>query len=65
MPNELPGRSDHRRTALVLSGGGARGAYEAGVVAYLEQELGPEMGRQLPLDILRRWRMNRPAEPER
>jgi NTE family protein len=36
----------------VLSGGGARGAYEAGVVAYLEQELGPEMGRQLPLDIL-------------
>ncbi|MBM7114887.1 patatin-like phospholipase family protein [Archangium primigenium] len=40
------------KTALVLGGGGARGAYEAGVVAYLREELEPELGRPLPLDIL-------------
>lgn len=40
-----------KKTALVLSGGGARGAYEVGVIAYLEQELGPELGRRLPFDI--------------
>jgi NTE family protein len=41
-----------KKTALVLSGGGARGAYETGVIAYLDQELAPELGRQLPFDIL-------------
>ncbi|MHB8872604.1 MAG: patatin-like phospholipase family protein [Myxococcaceae bacterium] len=40
------------RTAMVLGGGGARGAYEAGVIAYLEDELGPRLGRRLQLDIL-------------
>jgi NTE family protein len=40
------------RTALVLGGGGARGAYEAGVIAYLREELGPALGRTLPLDVL-------------
>jgi NTE family protein len=40
------------RTGLVLGGGGARGAYEAGVVAYLRDELGPRLGRNLPIDIL-------------
>jgi NTE family protein len=30
------------RVALVLSGGGARGAYEAGVVHYLRPALPPE-----------------------
>jgi NTE family protein len=39
------------KTALVLGGGGARGAYEAGVVAYLREELEPAMGRPLPLSI--------------
>lgn len=40
------------RTAMVMSGGAARGAYEAGVVSYLRDELEPELGRPLPLDIL-------------
>jgi len=31
-------------TALVLSGGGARGAYEAGVIRYLRDELPPALG---------------------
>jgi NTE family protein len=44
--------SPTRRTALVLSGGGARGAYEAGVVAYLLEELAPELGRDLRFDVL-------------
>jgi len=41
-----------QKTALVLGGGGARGAYEAGVLSYLRDELEPELGRTLPLDIL-------------
>ena len=40
------------KTALVLGGGAARGAYEAGVLSYLRDELGPELGQELPLDIL-------------
>lgn len=42
----------HLKTAMVLGGGGARGAYEAGVISYLREELEPEMGRELKLDIL-------------
>ncbi len=40
------------KTGLVLSGGGARGAYEAGVISYLRDELGPRLGRPVPLDVL-------------
>jgi NTE family protein len=40
------------KTALVLSGGGARGAYEAGVVAYLRDELEPRLGRPIRIDLL-------------
>lgn len=40
------------KTALVLSGGGARGAYEAGVIAYLRDELEPRLGRPIRLDVL-------------
>jgi NTE family protein len=40
------------KTALVLSGGGAKGAYEAGVVSYLRDELGPRLGQPVPIDIL-------------
>jgi NTE family protein len=39
-------------TGLVLGGGAARGAYEAGVLSYLRDELEPQMGRELRLDIL-------------
>ncbi len=38
------------RLALVLSGGGARGAYEAGVVHYLRTGL-PEPWRSIPFDL--------------
>jgi NTE family protein len=40
------------KTALVLSGGGARGAYEAGVISFLRDELEPRLGRSLRLDLL-------------
>ncbi len=40
------------KTALVLSGGGARGAYEAGVISFLRNDLEPRVGRPLRLDIL-------------
>jgi NTE family protein len=42
----------HPRTALVLSGGGARGAYEAGVVSYLRGELADALGEQPHLDLV-------------
>ena len=43
------------KTALVLSGGGARGAYEAGVVLYLREALPQALGRQpsgVRLDVI-------------
>jgi NTE family protein len=40
------------RTALVLSGGGARGAYEAGVLRYVRGELAEALGRQPRIDIV-------------
>lgn len=40
------------RRALVFSGGGARGAYEAGVVRYLVDELPKRLGRPPDIDIL-------------
>lgn len=39
------------RVALVLSGGGARGAYEAGVLHYIRSEL-PPAARRAPFDII-------------
>ncbi|MFN0063414.1 MAG: patatin-like phospholipase family protein [Myxococcaceae bacterium] len=38
--------------ALVFSGGGARGAYEAGIVRYLREELPKSLGHQPRFDIL-------------
>lgn len=38
--------------AIVLSGGGARGAYEAGVLAYLLDELPAKLGRRVRFDIV-------------
>lgn len=40
------------RTALVLSGGGARGAYEAGVVRYIRGELAEVLGSQPRFDVV-------------
>jgi NTE family protein len=39
-------------TALVLSGGGARGAYEAGVLRYLRGEFAQALGRPARIDLL-------------
>lgn len=41
-----------RRTAVVLSGGGARGAYEVGVLSYVFGELARMRGGPPPIDIL-------------
>jgi NTE family protein len=45
------GRRPPRR-ALVFSGGGARGAYEAGVVRYLLEDLPKRLGRPVRFEIL-------------
>ena len=39
------------RTALVLSGGGARGAYEAGVLAHVFESVLPRLGTQNAFDV--------------
>jgi NTE family protein len=49
IPRAIP---SGQRTGLVLCGGGARGAYEAGVIAYLRHELEPELGRSLSIPII-------------
>jgi NTE family protein len=40
------------RTAVVLSGGGARGAYEAGVLYYIVERLPAVLGRPIRFDII-------------
>ena len=46
------GRNERRRNGIVLSGGGARGAYEAGIIRYLREELPRRLGRQARLDVI-------------
>lgn len=36
----------------MLSGGGSRGAYEAGIIHYLRTDLAKRLGRHVPLDIV-------------
>jgi NTE family protein len=40
------------KRAVVLSGGGARGAYEAGVLCYVLEELPRRLGRQPHFDVI-------------
>lgn len=40
------------RTALVLGGGAARGAWEAGVLSWLRDELPKDLGQHVPIEIL-------------
>lgn len=42
----------NEKIALVLSGGGARGAYAAGVLHYLCTKVAPKLSRKRPFDIL-------------
>ena len=44
--------STEPRRAIVLSGGGARGAYEAGVLRYIFDEIPEEIGRTPRFDII-------------
>jgi NTE family protein len=41
-----------QRIAIVLSGGGARGAYEAGVLSYLFEHIYPRLGPDFEFDII-------------
>lgn len=52
MTTEGPAPATGVRRALVLSGGGARGAYEAGILAYIFQELPQELHKNVPIRIL-------------
>ena len=40
------------QTGIVMAGGGARGAYEVGVLLFLRERLGRRLGFDIPLDIL-------------
>ncbi|MBP8806269.1 MAG: patatin-like phospholipase family protein [Kofleriaceae bacterium] len=40
------------KVGFVLSGGGSRGAYEAGVIQYLRTDLARRLGRHVPIDIV-------------
>jgi NTE family protein len=48
----MPRDFEDNRTALVLAGGAARGAYEVGVVEYVLTEIAKDLGRDVDLDIL-------------
>lgn len=48
----MPGPLDRDRTALVLAGGAARGAYEVGVVQHVIEEVARDLGRDVRLDVL-------------
>src|SRR5690606_13073402 len=40
------------KIGFVLSGGGSRGAYEAGIIHYLRTDLSRRLGYQVPIDIV-------------
>ncbi len=48
----VPEARSPRRIGLVLSGGGARGAYEAGILSYLFRDLPARLGRAVHFDIV-------------
>lgn len=45
-------RGSEHRLAIVLAGGGARGAYEVGVLSYLFDELAMVRGRSIEVDVI-------------
>jgi NTE family protein len=51
-PTKPQPRGDRPRLALVLSGGGARGAYEAGILRYIREDLAGDLGGHAQFDIL-------------
>lgn len=51
-PTTLPSEPEPPRVAIVLSGGGARGAYEAGVLSYVLDDLPETLGRPVRFSIV-------------
>ena len=52
MTKSVEERSSNRRLAMILSGGGARGAYEVGVLWYIFDDLTRLMGAPPRIDVL-------------
>jgi NTE family protein len=51
-PRGAAKRAEGAKTAFVLAGGSARGAYEVGVVRYILEEVAKDLGRDVPVDVL-------------
>ena len=49
---EVKGPTARPRIGFVLSGGGSRGAYEAGIIHYIRTDLARRLGRHVPIDIV-------------
>ena len=47
-----PRNASRPKIGFVLSGGGSRGAYEAGIIHYLRTDLAKRLGRHVPIDIV-------------
>jgi len=45
-------RPTRPKIGFVLSGGGSRGAYEAGIIHYIRTDLARRLGRHVPIDIV-------------
>jgi len=50
--NEPLARRVRPKVGFVLSGGGSRGAYEAGIIHYIRTDLAKQLGRHVPIDIV-------------
>ena len=50
--NDVNGPASRPKIGFVLSGGGSRGAYEAGIIHYLRTDLAKRLGRHVPIDIV-------------
>ncbi|HMG53194.1 MAG TPA: patatin-like phospholipase family protein [Kofleriaceae bacterium] len=48
----MPAPPPRPKIGFVLSGGGSRGAYEAGIIHYLRTDLAKRLGRHVPIDIV-------------
>jgi NTE family protein len=48
----VQGPKSRPKIGFVLSGGGSRGAYEAGIIHYLRTDLAKRLGRHVPIDIV-------------
>ncbi|HEY4057883.1 MAG TPA: patatin-like phospholipase family protein [Kofleriaceae bacterium] len=48
----MQSRQARPKVGIVLSGGGSRGAYEAGIIHYLRTDLAKRLGRHVPIDIV-------------